>query len=120
MNPGTEHFMLNLVYGVSSIVNVGCAVALLVIVAGAVRRHRPDAYRGLLGWSVGMLVMTVVMPLGQSVLPLLLDSLYLGHIVLTVVSTIIHVGLFVLLAFGLVALAQPPKPVVVDTKIPYR
>lgn len=48
--------------------SIACQVMLLVIVAGAVRRQRPDAWRGLLIWAIGHLAAAIVIPLLHTVL----------------------------------------------------
>ncbi len=111
--------------GGSLLLGVACDIAIIVAVSTIVRRHRPDAYRGLQLWSILSLIGMVVLALARIVAPRFtvpdgIDAFVRTSVVLTIVGTLVHVALVVLLIRGLTALAQPPKPVVVEGTAPYR
>lgn len=109
-----------------SLVNVACQIGLLVVVAGAVRRHRPDAYKGLLVWAIAALALSVVMPALHSLVNVVvgrssgIDAILLGQAAVASFGAVGHIALVIILARGLVRLAEPPKPVVVDSGAAYR
>lgn len=113
-------------YGGSSLVSFGCDIAVLVVIATVVRRHRPDAYSGLQTWAIVSLVGFVFMNIARVVGPMMashrdgLESFYKMNAALTVVGTLLHLTLVLLLIRGLTALAQPPKPPVIEGQPPYR
>jgi hypothetical protein len=111
--------------GGSSFVYFACDVAVLVVVATVVRRHRPDAYRGLLAWSIGTTAVYALMTIAHMVTPYLLssggiDSFYKSNALLSILGMLLHLGLLVVFIRGLVALAQPPKPYSPSGDPPYR
>ncbi len=112
--------------GLSFLVQLGLQVALIVLVATVVRRHRPDAYKTLLGWAIASLVVTTLARVAGSVAPVFLvrdggvEAFYQEQVVFTLVWIPITIGLFVWLARGLVKLAQPPAPPKVEGSPPYR
>lgn len=112
-------------YGGSSLVTVACEVAILVAISTIVRRHRPDAYRGLQLWAVLSLVVLVVLTVAHIVVPIVttrdgMESYFRSTVILTVVGVVLHVVLVLLFIRGLTALAQPPKVVPVEGAPPYR
>lgn len=114
-------------YGGTSLVSLGCGIAMLVVITTVVRRHRPDAYFGLRAWAIASLVVFVVMSIARIVLPraVSMSSSDVEHYfkwsaMLTIVGTFLQLGLLALHIRGLVALAQPPKPLVVEGTAPYR
>jgi hypothetical protein len=113
--------------GLSLVSSLGGGIAIVWVVATVVRRQRPDAYRPLLAWAIASLVMMAFSYLLYPALSVLvvtrgggteayLEAIGIWH----VISSAIHVGLVVLLVRGLVALAQPPKAVKVESDAPYR
>ena len=111
----------------SLIATVGGAIAILWVIATVVRRQRPDAYRPLLWWAIGSLVATLVSfaayPLISfySVKSSSLSSMetYLDLIgAFQAFNATVHVVLVVVLVRGLVAIAQPPKAVRVESDAP--
>ncbi len=102
-------------------------IGLLVIVAGAVRRHRPDAYGGLLAWAVASLVVTIASPLAHTAAGILaasgdggIERFMHWQAALAIGLSLVHVALVVVLARALVKLAQPPKPLIVESGEAYR
>lgn len=114
------------IYGSSSLLAFACDVAVLVVIATIVRRHRPDAYRGLQTWAIASLGTFAFMTVARIVMPLCavrdsgIDGFYRWSAILTVLGMGLHVMLVVLLIRGLTALAQPPKPISVEGAPPYR
>ena len=110
----------------SVLIAVGYAIATIVI-GTVVRRQRPDAWRGLLGWGIAGTVLTV----GDLVLTRALTSGAAGAdgdgtkvvrilTVYFIVYAFAQLGLIVFLARCLVRLAQPAKRVEVEGSPPYR
>lgn len=118
--------LLSLTFGFSWLVSLACEITLIVVVATVVRRHRPDAYGGLLGWAVASLVWSLVHQGLVTVAPMLLardrgtEGLLSVHAGITVLGAIVHVVLFAVLLRALVKLAQPPRQAQVDPVGPYR
>ena len=92
------------------------AITVLVIVATVVRRQRPDAYRPLLWWSIGSLGLLVTFLVRESGTEGYMKAISIWGIVMSLA----HLGLVLVLVRGLVAIAQPPKAVVVESDAPYR
>lgn len=127
MSDGLWRALISWIYGGSSFVTFVCDVAILVTITSIVRRHRPDAYGGLLIWAIGSLGLFVLMTGARIVMPMLartssdgMESYFRMNGLLSILGTGLHVVLVVLFIRGLAALAQPPKPVVVDSNEPYR
>lgn len=127
MSDGIWRALSSWIYGGSSFVSFACDVAILVVIATIVRRHRPDAYRGLLGWAIGSLGVFVLMTVARTVLPIVantssggMESYFRMSALLTIFGTALHVVLVVLFIKGLTALAQPPKPITIEGTPPYR
>ena len=127
MSDGFWRSLSSLIYGGSSFVLFACEIAILVAITTIVRRHRPDAYQGLLLWAVGSLVVFVVMNVARVAMPFLtrsssagIESFFRASAFLTILGTGLHVVLVVIFIRGLAALAQPPKPIVVEGLPPYR
>jgi hypothetical protein len=114
------------IYAGSSFVSFACEIAILVAIATIVRRHRPDAYRGLQTWAILSLAVFVVFTMARSLLPSLasstggIETFFKVNSLITIGQMGTHVVLVILFIRGLVALAQPPKPVVVEGTPPYR
>lgn len=120
-----SHAAASIAMTISFLVSLAGEVLILVLVATVVRRHRPDAWRGLLAWAVASLVASIFTRVGWTVGLALagqggVDSVVTAQAVLTLVNTGITIVLFLLLARGLVLLAQPPKPVAIPTEGAYR
>lgn len=103
-------------------------IALLLTVTRIVRRHRPDAYQRLQIWAIASLVVFVAMWAAWRLSPRLdvtttpegVDAFFKWQVLLTVLGSGLQIGLLVLHVRGLVALAQPPKPITVEGAPPYR
>jgi len=115
------------IHGASSFVGFACDVAILVVIATIVRRNRPDAYQGLQAWAIGSLGVFLFTTVAWVVVPFLartseggMESYFRMSGLLTILGMLLHVVLVVLFIRGLTALAQPPKPVVVEGLPPYR
>ena len=117
--------MLSLVAGLSWVLACAGQVAIVVIIATVVRRNRPDVYGKLLLWAALALGFNV---LGLVVRPVLsifamqggVDKVILVQTASTAINIPIHLALVVLLARGLIAIAQPAKPPIVEGMPPYR
>jgi hypothetical protein len=108
----------------SVLIATGYGLATLVI-AKFVRRQRPDAWHGLLGWGVAGVVLT----LGDMFLTRAISTAASEEdaaravrmlSVYFVVYAFAHLALTLFLARCLVKLAQPAKPVEVEGSPPYR
>ena len=120
-----SHAAASIAMTISFLVSLAGEVLILVLVATVVRRHRPDAWRGLLAWAVASLVASILTRVGWTVGLALagqggVDSIVTAQAVLTLVNAGVTIVLFLLLARGLVLLAQPPKPVTIPTEGAYR
>lgn len=115
--------LLSLGHGFSLVLEIAARIALIVVIATVVRRHRPDAHGSLLVWAVLSLAQTMVTPLLISVIvgtTAGVDAVITVQTVSVVIGTVIHVVLLALLIRGLVKLAQPPKAPEVGAVGPYR
>jgi hypothetical protein len=122
---GSSAAWLSVISLLSHGVNVACNVGLIVIIAGAVRRHRPDAYGPLLAWAIASVAFGFVSPLLQFAASAIaashgMDGFVFGQAIVATIFGIVHIGLVILLARGLVRLAQPPKQPVADSGAAYR
>jgi hypothetical protein len=126
MSDGIWRALSTWIHGGSSLIAFACDVAILVAIATIVRRHRPDAYQGLQAWAVGTLAVFVFTTVAWFVVPLLArtDGGMEGYFritgLLTILGTVLHVALVILFIRGITALAQGPKPIVVEGMPPYR
>jgi hypothetical protein len=127
MSDGLWRTLNTWIHGGSSLVAFACDVAILVAIATVVRRHRPDAYQGLQTWAIGSLGAFLFTTVAWIALPFLArpsDGGIEGYLrmtgLLTILGTVLHVVLVILLIRGLTALAQPPKPIVIEGAPPYR
>jgi hypothetical protein len=127
MSDGIWRGLSSWIYGGSSFTSLICDVAILIVISTVVRRNRPDAYQGLQAWSIGSLVVFVVMYVARLVVPLFakassdgMEGYFRLNALLTIFGTGLHVVLVILFIKGLTALAQPPKPVAVEGAPPYR
>jgi hypothetical protein len=117
--------VLSFVYGANQLLWVAAQVTLLVVIATVVRRHRPDAYRPLLAWSIVGLVFGVVGWIAAFAMRVVMardgiDAVLKTQAATGLLGAVEHVILVVLLIRGLVALAQPPKTPVTPGQPPYR
>lgn len=106
--------MLGLISLLSFLVSLAGQILLIVVVTTIVRRHRPDAWRGLLAWAVASIASSIAIQLGSMVGNTLMgassvEAVITLHAVITMVGMLFHVGLVLLLARGLVKLAEPAK-----------
>jgi hypothetical protein len=111
--------------GLSSLVAIGGEIAIVVVVATVVKRHRPDAYGKLLAWAIASLVVTLALSAAYPLMPLFVrsgetDAYLVALSMIAFARTAANIALVLLLVRGLVALAQPPRPVVVHSDAPYR
>jgi hypothetical protein len=128
MSDGLWRTLNTWIHGGSSLVAFACDVAVLVAIATIVRRHRPDAYQGLQAWAIGTLGAFLFTTVAWMVLPFLsrpsdgdgLEGYFCMSGLLTILGTVLHVVLVILLIRGLTALAQPPKPIAIEGAPPYR
>lgn len=117
--------VLTWVYGLGTLVGVVGQIVLVVIVAGVVRRNRPDAYGTLLAWASASLGATLLFAVGGSVGGLVagrqsIEAMLTFQIVTTALHIPVNIALFVTLAVGLSRLAQPRVEPVVRGEPPYR
>jgi hypothetical protein len=125
---GAGHFwttLLSAVYGTSCFVSVVIEVAFVAVVATVVRRHRPDVFNPWIVWAIASLVWGVLGPMIDIILPMVaspdgIDSVLRVRAISSGFGIVVHVAMAVLLLRGLVALAQPPKPIKVEGAPPYR
>lgn len=117
----------SLATGGSWVVSIACQIALIVVVATVVRRHRPDAWTALLAWIITSAVTMVVTPVLHTVLTLVIarsaggiEGIYKSQVIAQAVLVPLHIAVVVLLVRGLVRIAQPPPKVEVGPTPPYR
>jgi hypothetical protein len=121
----------SIVYGTSWLVAFAIQIMLVALVSTVVRRHRPDAWKPLLVWSVASLAWGTVARILGTVVPLLAArnvggsedavlSIWRWQAINGAVGIAATIVLTILLVRGLVALAQPPKKDVVEGAPPYR
>ena len=96
------------------LIAIGYVIA-SVVIATAVRRRRPDAWRGLLAWAIAGCAVTLVDLFVGYVVSHTRGDEAVGNVIRTmtvyfVVFGLAHVGLLAFLARGLVRLAQPAEP----------
>jgi hypothetical protein len=121
-----NYAMLSVIYGATTLLRICFKIAIIVFVQAVVRRHRPDAYKPLLQWAILSVVASVFMWAFNFIGPLLSradgypDAMMMERFVNAGIGIFLELGLTFLLARGLVHLALPPKPVVVETDVPYR
>jgi hypothetical protein len=111
--------------GVSVLLGFGGNLALVVVVATVVRRHRPDAHGPLLLWAIAGLVFGVFMPAVGFAAPAFsasggFESVLTTQAVIIFAGAVLHLVVVLLLVRGLVKLAQPPKAIVAPPDGPYR
>ncbi len=117
--------VMSAVYGTSWLATIAIEIAFVVVATTVVRRQRPDAFKPLLAWAVASLAWGVLSGVSGMILPLFaardgIDSLLRMQAINAAIGIAVHVALAVMLVRGLVALAQPPKPVDVGGAPPYR
>lgn len=117
--------LMQWVFGASTLVSFICEVAILVVVATIVKRHRPDAYRGLMAWAIGSLGVFVFLGIARAVVPFVsrggdMEGYFRATSLLSIMGIVLHVVLVVIFIRGLVAIAQPPKPIAIEGTPPYR
>ena len=128
MSDGLWRALNSWIHGTSSLVAFTCDVAVLVAIATIVRRHRPDAYQGLQAWAIASLGAFLFTTVAWIALPFFartgdgggMEAYFRMSGLLTILGTVIHVVLVILLIRGLTALAQPPKPIAIEGTPPYR
>jgi hypothetical protein len=127
MSDGLWRTLSTWIHGGSTLIAFACNVAVLVAVATIVRRHRPDAYQGMQAWAIASLGAFLFTTVAWTVLPYFassgadgMEGYFRMTGLLSILGTVLHVVLIVLLIRGLTALAQPPKPIAVEGAPPYR
>lgn len=121
-----SHTLLALVTGISWLVSFAGHMGLLVVALVLVRRHRPDAAGPLIGWAIAELAIGVLRAVLVPVTTALVargggvDAIVTAQAVQSLLGTALGAGLVVWLAYALVTLARPPKPVDVPREPPYR
>ena len=118
-------WLQQLAYGASVIVSLASQIAVVVVIATVVKRHRQDAYKALLAWAVGSLALSIASMIAYPALAMLtasgsIDAMLRGQAILTFLHIPLSVFVVVLLVRGLVAIAQPPKHIVMTSDAPYR
>jgi hypothetical protein len=118
---------LTYLQGASLLISFVLSTATLIVISTVVRRHRPDAYQGLLVWSIVSLVGGAVLWLGSNAHTALarrgsdgIEALIRAQSINISIGLVFHIVLFILFVRGLVKIAQPPKPYVPETNVPYR
>ncbi|MBS2017902.1 MAG: hypothetical protein JST00_33805 [Deltaproteobacteria bacterium] len=114
-----------LVLGGSWFVGIVCQIVMIVVVATVVRRHRPDAWHGLLAWAIASSVALVVAPALQSGAAFFargdgISGFLRASAIVQALMIPVHLVVFALLVRGLVRIAQPPPKVDVGPTPPYR
>jgi hypothetical protein len=114
-----------LAYGASAVVAFVSQIAVIVVIATVVRRHRQDAYKGLLAWAVASLGLSIASMIAYPAVAMLtgrdsVEAMLRGQAILTLLHIPLSVFVVVLLVRGLVAIAQPPKHAVMSSDAPYR
>lgn len=118
--------LLGIVSTISSLIHLACEIGLIAVIATVVRRNRPDASGPLLLWAGLALGSHIVFQGGSAVASVLMaktsgvDSILTLRIVEGALSTLFYVVLVLLLARGLIRLAQPPKIENTEGLPPYR
>jgi len=117
----------SLATGGSWVISIGCQIALIVVVATVVRRHRPDAWTSLLAWTIVSAITMVVTPLLHTVLSFVMmrgtggiEAVYKSQVIAQSILVPLHIAVVVLLVRGLVKIAQPAPKVDVGPTPPYR
>ncbi len=100
-------------------------IAVIVVVARVVRRHRPDAYKPLLAWAIAAPVSALALTVVSTIVLFTFDregieSMRVGMAATSVAGAVVQLVLAVLLIRGLVAIAQPPKPLILEPSGPFR
>jgi len=94
---------------VSTLIHLGTTVAFLVVILTVIRRHRPDAYGGLLAWIIFSFASFIVTTVARAVLyPIV--GVQAGTIAGTSLSAVCAVIEAILFVRGIVAIAVPRKP----------
>jgi hypothetical protein len=119
---GAAGDLVNLVYWLAGI---GCGVIVAVVVAVVVRRHRPDVWGALATWAFAAVGASIVRALLYLVwIPRAVRaderSVMTTLAIANVIDLLMLLALTALLVRGLVKLAQPPKPVLIENQPPYR
>lgn len=93
----------------SALIQLGTHVTFLIVILTVIRRHRPDAYGGLLAWVIFSLGTFVVNAVGRALLYSFLgiEAGLIAGTALSAVCAVIQAFLFVR---GIVAIAVPRKP----------
>lgn len=124
MEPTKWESQFHLLMSANWLISMGLQLAIIVAIATLVRRQRPDAWKPLLLWSIATTALWAWRPLARLLFRSAADSgvndFYRVEVLTQAVYLPMHVALVALLIYGLVKLAQPPKPVVMPNEPPYR
>ena len=122
---GSSTVILSVAAGLSWLLAFAGDVVLLVVIATVVRRHRPDAYKPLLAWAIAVLGLTLFRSVFMAVVRVVasrqgVEAMIVIQSFEIVLGAILGAGLVGLLAYALVRLAQPPRPLDLPNQPPYR
>ncbi len=125
MSSSPNFALLEVAASLGMLVTITGEVLLLVVVATLVRRHRPDAWKGLLAWAIVSLVGTILLSAASMTVSSLaardeVEAMVLVQAVSSLAASAHHVVVVLLLIRGLVCLAQPPRPVTLPGVGAYR
>lgn len=88
--------LFRLTMGGSWVISMACQIAIIVVVATVVRRHRPDAWKPLLWWSLTAAATSLLMPVVSFVSTQLamrgggVESMYKSSVVNQLISIPLH------------------------------
>ena len=122
---GSSTVILSVAAGLSWLLAFAGDVVLLVVIATVVRRHRPDAYKPLLAWAIAVLGLTLFRSVFMAVVRVVasrqgVEAMIVIQSFEIVLGALLGAGLVGLLAYALVRLAQPPRPLDLPNQPPYR
>ncbi len=123
----SNYSVLALVYGAGMVGHLLCRAAVIVVIVTVVRRHRPDASSAILLWAIAVVATSILLWVLNAAGPLIATGnagssygLIQWQEINALLNVIAEVGLTMLLARGLIALAVPPKGVVSPADGAYR
>lgn len=122
---GSSTAILSIASGLSWLLAFAGDIVLLVVIATVVRRHRPDAYKPLLAWAIAVLGLTLFRSVFMAVVRVVasrqgVEAMIVIQSFEIVLGALLGAGLVGLLAYALVRLAQPPRPLDLPNQPPYR
>jgi len=103
----------------STLIHLGTTVTFFVVILTVIRRHRPDAYGGLLAWAIFSLGSFVGTTAVRAVTyPML--GIQTGMIIGASLSAVCAVIETILFVRGIIAIAVPRRPDDLPAAPPYR